>query len=115
MDINEYLSKMEALQQALISFIDSESEMEENFQILLQIFEDHKIRDDRNELKLFFKLITKISNHFIAHRIFSRKLRKLYFFLRKKSSKSSAKPNFLIFLRITNEFFYFYLMRRSFL
>ncbi|KAK8845821.1 hypothetical protein M9Y10_020744 [Tritrichomonas musculus] len=84
MDINEYLSKMEVLQQALISFIDSESEMEENFQILLQIFEDHKIRDDRNELKLFFKLITKISNHFYRPRNFFEKIEKIILLFKKE-------------------------------
>lgn len=84
MDINEYLSKMEALQQALISFIDSESEMEENFQILLQIFEDHKIRDDRNELKLFFKLITKISNHFYRPQNFFEKIEKIILLFKKE-------------------------------
>ena len=77
-------SQIQALQQALISFIDSESEMEENFQILLQLFEDHKIRDDRNELKLFFKLITKISNHFYRPQYFFEKIEKIILLFKKE-------------------------------
>ena len=89
--MDEYMIKMDALRQALLLFIENENKVEENFQNLIQIFEDHKIRDKFNELKIFFKLIVKISNNFCRPPNFFQKIERILLFFKKNITEQFTK------------------------
>lgn len=45
-NISEYLENMKNIQINILSFIENEGNNEENFQNLMQLFENHKILDN---------------------------------------------------------------------
>ena len=64
MEIPEYLEKKKDLQCDLLKFIDIEDCIEENYQNVIILFNDHKICDSREELQSLLYLLAKISkNH----------------------------------------------------
>ena len=63
MNVEDYIVKMKELHKSILSFLNNESNYEENFQNLINIINDQKITENSQELKLFLHLITSISNN----------------------------------------------------
>ena len=60
--IEEFLSKMEIIQNALLNLIETEDDKENNFQILFNLLNNEL--NNKSDLKLFLRLLLKISqNH----------------------------------------------------
>ena len=63
MDFEEKLHAMKIIQNYFIDFIDNESNTEESFQNLQQIFDDQKIKDDQYYIISLLQLISRISDN----------------------------------------------------
>lgn len=63
MELQEYLEKKKTIQHNLLDFLEKDDETEENYQNLIKLISDQKIPKDRQELKSFLYLISKISNN----------------------------------------------------
>ena len=63
MSIEKYLEEMKKIHENLLDYIDSETNIEEKYQNLKNIFEDIKIHNNQFEIKSLFYLIVKISNN----------------------------------------------------
>ena len=62
-EIKELLDEMKDIQEKLLNFINDEENVKENFYFLNKVFESIKIRDDQHKLRLFLRLLIKITNH----------------------------------------------------
>ncbi|KAK8844301.1 hypothetical protein M9Y10_024513 [Tritrichomonas musculus] len=58
--IEKYLEKNRNIQAKLLDFLDNE----DNFQVLNQLFEETKLRDNQHELRLFLNFLLKIANNY---------------------------------------------------
>ena len=65
MSSQEFIDKMKKIQESLLEFIDSQDCIEDKFQKLKIIFDNQKIRDNTNNLKLFFRILIDITNNHI--------------------------------------------------
>ena len=63
MSYHSYLEKKQAIQNAILNFIENSDNVEENYQNFITIISDQKIKEDSVELKSLFHLILKISKH----------------------------------------------------
>ena len=63
MGLTEELEIMKNIQINLLDLVDEENDIEECYQNILQLFEDHKIKDDQHFLISTLLLISKISNN----------------------------------------------------
>ena len=62
-NIKEFLEVMKKIQKNLIDFLEHGDNNEEQYQNLIQIFEDIKIHDNQFKIKPLLYLILKISNN----------------------------------------------------
>lgn len=73
MTVKAYLDNIKMMQKAILDYIEDEPNSEPNFLSLTNIFRNMKISSNKNDLKLLFRLIVKISNNhyrpttFFAH------------------------------------------------
>ena len=73
MTIIEYIEKQKKIQNLLLVFIDSDDNVEENYQNLLQLLQNQKIKDNKSELKSFLHLLLHISdNHHRSNNFFGK-------------------------------------------
>ncbi|KAK8888352.1 hypothetical protein M9Y10_039420 [Tritrichomonas musculus] len=73
MNIDKYLDDMRSLQSEFLKFIDDDENFEEKFQNLLLLFEDKKIRENKNDLRLFLHHIASVcANHHRNKNFFSK-------------------------------------------
>ena len=85
--VSEYLENIENIQEKILTFIENEDNKEENYQNLLQLFNDQKILDSPSEMELILKLISKISdNHYRLPNFFP-KLEQILLFLKDSMAK----------------------------
>ena len=73
MNIQEYLDILKTIQNDIINFLDNEDNIEENFQLLRDIFEEKNIFNDKHKLTLILHLLVILSNnHFRTINFFSK-------------------------------------------
>ena len=73
METQKYLSNIKDLQKHLLEFISSESNAEEMLQNLNSLFDSIKIHQNKYELKLFLRLLSKIANnHYRTNNFFDK-------------------------------------------
>lgn len=77
MNAQNYLGKMQSIQNILLQYIEDSEKSEENYQNLIQLLDDHKIRDDKHFLKSFLYLISKISNNHYREKDFFSKIEQI--------------------------------------
>ncbi|KAK8865391.1 hypothetical protein M9Y10_010936 [Tritrichomonas musculus] len=63
MEIGDYLEKKRTIQRKLIDYLDNSENAEENFQDLLDSFQNPKFHEDRKEIEEFLHLISIISEY----------------------------------------------------
>ena len=63
MEVQTYLEKMKSLQKGFLSFLTCKTKEEENYQNLIQLLDDYKIKENQSDFKMFLRLITKIANN----------------------------------------------------
>ena len=57
MSIKQYLDIFEEVQKDLLYYIEHQENAENNFQKLSNLLEDHKIKSNKHELRLFLHLL----------------------------------------------------------
>lgn len=98
-DVQQFLEKKRELQLALLNFLDNHQNQDKNFDILLQLFNTHKIRSIQPELYTFLCLISNIStNHHRGSNFFS-KIEKILFSLEKEIKQSFSKSKIFSIFR----------------
>ena len=94
-NIQEYMDEMKTIHSIIITFLDNEGNVEENFQNTINRFDDHKVHDDRHKIKLLLHLFTKlINNHYRSPNFFNKFERILLYF---KGDMKKYFPNWEIF------------------
>ena len=67
MDIEKYLDKMRSIQSNFLEFIENDENVEEEFQNLILILKDKKIRDNKHDLNLFLHHVASVgANEFFC-------------------------------------------------
>ena len=64
MSISKYLNDLKTIQENFLEFLENIENIEENFQLLQIKFEDTKIRDNKQDLRLFLHFISNICNNY---------------------------------------------------
>ena len=77
MSAEEYLNEMKTIQRNLLEYINNEANVEENYQNLIQIFDDIKIYDNQYKVKSLFYLTLTISNNHHRGTDFFNKIEKI--------------------------------------
>ena len=77
MNIQSSIEKMKSIQNLILEFIDNEDAEEENYQNILKLYSNFKIGGNKNELKSFLYLISKISNNHYRNENFFSKIEKI--------------------------------------
>lgn len=73
MESQKYLEKMKSIQNCLLEFLDNEDNVEEKFQNLITLIQNHKIKENRYDLRSIFHLLVKIStNHYRSIHFFDK-------------------------------------------
>ena len=93
-EIENFITKMKDIYSVLIIFIDTRDDTEDEFKKLINIFEKHKIFENKGEVKLIFRLISKIFDNYHRTSEFLDKLEKIIQYLIKDFS--SSIPNFIL-------------------
>lgn len=83
MNSQEFIDKMKKIQENLLEFIDSQDCIEDKFQKLKILFDDQKIRDNTNNLKLFFRMLIDITNNHIRKANFYHKVELFLIYFKK--------------------------------
>lgn len=83
MSSQEFIDKMKKIQESLLEFIDSQDCIEDKFQKLKIIFDNQKIRDNTNNLKLFFRILIDITNNHIRKANFYHKIELILIYFKK--------------------------------
>lgn len=63
MDVQQYLERMKVIHEQLLKYIENDQNSNENYQNLIKILDDQKIRENKYELKSLLNIISRISNH----------------------------------------------------
>ena len=79
--IRFYLEHIQNLQQKLLLFLEIE-DTEENYQNLVNFLNDIKIKNNRQDLKLFLHLLVKISDNYNRNPNFFNKIEKILDFFK---------------------------------
>lgn len=88
MEIQKYLDKIKSIYHSFLEFLCKEMNNEEHFQNLIQILEDHNIFDDHHELKVFLRLLLKISNNHFRTPEFFGKIERIILLFREQIKQS---------------------------
>lgn len=98
MNIKEYIGKSLLIQEKLLYYIDSEDNVEENYQTLKLLISEHQIEKNNHELKLLLELINIITNNHKRTAFLFDKIAKLFTDFNKEIKKFfSNKDIFDIF------------------
>ena len=98
MSITDCLEKYKEFQEKFLDLIDKQDNVEEHFQNILIIFQDEKIQDDKNKLKLLLHFIASIANNHYRESNFFDKIEKILDNFQEKITKYySNKEIFDIF------------------
>ena len=84
MNIQQYLDEMKTIQNKLITFIEKEDDIEENFQNLSLIINDQKIQSNKHDLRLFLHFLSTFSNHHHRGPNFFDKIERILQFLKEE-------------------------------
>ncbi|KAK8835638.1 hypothetical protein M9Y10_042353 [Tritrichomonas musculus] len=86
-NLDEYIQCRQLIESSLICFIENQDDMEENYQNLIQIFNDYKISEKPDDLKEILSIIISISNDFHRNLNFWEKIQKIILFFRDQIMK----------------------------
>lgn len=83
-NLNEYIQCRKNIESSLIYFIDNQNDIEENYQNMIQLFNDYKIAEKPDDLKEILYIIVSISNNFNRNFNFWKKIEQIILFFRKQ-------------------------------
>ena len=89
MEVQDYLSRMKKIQEAILTYIEEEDSPQKNYMKLIKLFITLKIQTNKHDLKTLLHIISNIAdNHYRGSNFFN-KIQKIFEFL-----KFSIKNNF---------------------
>ena len=97
MSIQENLEKMKQLQYHILMFLDNQEKDEENFQQLIKIIDDIKIRERQQDLRLLLKLLSQISDNHHRCADFFDKIEQIFRLFKEDFKKFEKSELFEIF------------------
>ena len=80
MGYQEYLIKIQEIQSYLLKYLDDESYNEKKYQNLIKTIKSYGIQEEKEELKLFLKLLATVSSY--HYRVTNFKIERIIQFLR---------------------------------
>ena len=89
MDFQEVLERKKSIQKILLDFLENDSDIEENYQKIISILKDQKIKESQPELKEFLYLLSKICKYHNRSNSFSSKMQQIL-----KSVQNDIKQTF---------------------
>ena len=95
MNLQEYLEKKTEVQTSLLDFLDNEEISEDNFENIINLFEDQKIQEDKQEFISILRLIKKVSKNHHRSSSFFPKIERIFKYL--KDLMNQNLNNFEIF------------------
>ncbi|KAK8871653.1 hypothetical protein M9Y10_007390 [Tritrichomonas musculus] len=95
MSIEHYFNELKKIYESIISFIDDESGEETNYQNLIKLFDDLKIRENKYELKSILHLLLNISNNHHRNSSFFDKIGQIFTYF--KDQIKQTLTNYMIF------------------
>ena len=111
MSSKEYLEKIKNVQSTLLEFLEKEVNAEEIFQNLCSILNNF-INNDKNQLRLFLHLISKISKNYHDGPHINNKIIRVIEYLEESIKKNLSNSEIFKFSKTAKEFFYFLLKRK---
>ena len=81
MEIEALIKKMKDIYSPLIDFIEATDDQDAEFQALIEVLEKHEILENKDEVRLLFQLISKISDNHHRTSDFFDKLSKIFQYL----------------------------------
>ena len=88
MSIQDYLEKMKEVQKRFLNFIESETDVEENYQNLVTLLKDIKILQNKDKIESILWMINRISENHYRHTDFYRKITQVLHFLLKNNKQA---------------------------
>ena len=87
MNIEEIINKMKQIQQYLIEYIDNEDDIEEKYQNLIFLFQDQKIQDNKQEIRIVLHLLSQIAKNHFRYSNFHDKIKRILLFFKNEINK----------------------------
>lgn len=73
MEMQTYLDAIKQLQTTLLLFIDDDEHIEENYQNLISIIDEQKIKINKHDFILFIRILSRIiKNHNVSHDLYNK-------------------------------------------
>ena len=88
MNLNSFIEEMRLIQESILKFINEESDMEENYQNLINNFESKKIIEDRNQFKSLLYLLYGIFKNHNRSSTFINKFEQIFQFLKDRITET---------------------------
>lgn len=91
MEIEQYIKQKKEFYNVFMTYIDDETDHQENFTNLITYMQSNKILDNREELKNFLTLISRICLNHHYHKDFQDKILSIFTYLREKIKKNFTR------------------------
>ena len=82
MNLQHYLTVIKSIQTNIIIYLDREDNIEENFQNIIKIFDDEKILENLNKIKLIFHLLLELTNNHYRLLNFFSKIERIFLYFK---------------------------------
>ncbi|KAK8871573.1 hypothetical protein M9Y10_007306 [Tritrichomonas musculus] len=96
MEIEKYINRNKNIYKIFLRFLENEEEEEEE---LLNLLDNHKIKQNQEELKLFLRLISKISRNHHRSAYFNDKIEKIILFLKEDIKQTYSNSQIFNFFK----------------
>lgn len=107
MNINEYIDQKKQLHYFLLSYIDSETDVAYNYQILIDFIEYTKLLENKGELREFLHLISILLKYHHRHQNFFEKFEIIIKFLEKDIKRTFTNFEFFLMMKSNKRFLLF--------
>ena len=90
MNAKKYVEIFKTIHVNILEFLDKEDNLEENYQNIINIFENQRIRENLHDIKLIFSLLLNISNNHHRSIDFFSKIEKIFLYI--NEINTNVKP-----------------------
>lgn len=97
MEVQQYLDTIKKLHDAVLAFVDNETDEEEKYENLIQLIQDNQIKNNKYELDMFIRMICQIiNNHHISTNFFN-KIEKIIIHFKEEIKNNYSNDDILNF------------------
>lgn len=109
MELQSYIDKMKNIQKNLLEFIDSEENIEENFQNLTKIFHDENILKSKHKIKTILYILLNIANNHHRTPNFFSKIEKILIFMKDSIKQTLSKHEIFEIFKLQKRILLFFI------